>query len=231
MIFITAPFTGCSVSETVLWSVTSYRVSNCCPLLTLFMLSPVWSLLSFNLSFSSFPFVTNFQACLSLSFIQNIPVFTQPVLRGSHPWMHGGCYSHFHLIASLCSQWEVLKPVCSNFLRANQSGYSTSDPVNQSAVLTSTIILQCSPCLASIAVLSSPCTPWWICLLTSPVVEITGKPKITLHNSNNVRKVIFLVSSLFCPYCLLTIILRGLSLFFQQFIYPFSSQCRFPPQL
>lgn len=94
--------------------------ANCCPLLTLFMHFPIWSLFSFNLSLSSFSFLTNLHACLSLSFIQNIPVFTQPVLlRGSHPWMHGACCSHFHLIPPLYSQWELLKPVCSNFLQSN----------------------------------------------------------------------------------------------------------------
>lgn len=34
--------------------------------------------------------------------------------------MHGARYSHCHLIPTLCSQQELLKPVCNNFLQSNR---------------------------------------------------------------------------------------------------------------
>lgn len=174
------------------------RFANCCPLLTLFMHFP--SDLFFPSSCHSLLslFLEIFKLALAFHLFkisQCLPNLFSKMLSSLNAWT---MLQSFPSDPHLCSQLELLKPVCSNFLQSNQSGYSPFDPVNQSAILTSVIILQGSPLLASIAVLSPPCAPWRICLLTSPVVEVTGKPKITLHNSNNgVRKIIFLVSSFF----------------------------------
>lgn len=112
------------------------RFANCCPLLTLFMHFP--SDLFFPSSYHSLLslFLEIFKLALAFHLFkisQCLPNLFSKRLSSLNAWT---MLQSFPSDPHLCSQLELLKPVCSNFLQSNQSGYSPFDPVNQSAILT-----------------------------------------------------------------------------------------------